>query len=103
MRILLDECLTKKTKRNLKEFEVSTVTEAGLSGLKNGKLLKAAVEMNFEILLTIDKNMGYQQNVGGFPIAVVILDATRSHVSYIEPLIPTFKKQLSFYRPGTPI
>lgn len=49
------------------EFEVSTVSEAGLSGLKNGKLLKAAVEINFDILLTIDKNIGYQQNVGSFP------------------------------------
>lgn len=82
------------------EFEVSTVSEAGLSGLKNGKLLKAAVEMNFDTLLTIDKNIRYQQNVGSFPIAVVILDAIRSHINYIEPLITTFKKQLSFYQPG---
>ncbi len=96
MRILLDECLTKKVKRYLAEFEVSTVPEAELSGLKNGKLLEAAVEKNFDILLTIDKNIDYQQNIGKFAIAIVILDVSRSHIRYIEPLIPEFKNTLGW-------
>ena len=62
MKILLavrcaDECLTKKVKRYLSEFEVITVPEPSFSGLKNGKLLKAAVKEGFDILLTIDKNI----------------------------------------------
>lgn len=101
MRILLDECVTKKVKRYLNEFEVSTVAEAEFSGLKNGKLLKAAVEKNFDILLTIDKNIDHQQNVGKFAIAIVILDVFRSHIKYIEPLIPKFKKQIDSYKPGS--
>lgn len=72
MKILLDECLTKKTKQHLMEFDVSTVHEAKLSGLKNGKLLKAAVEMNFDLLFTIDKNIDHQQKVSKFAIAIVI-------------------------------
>ena len=100
MKILLDECLTRKAKRYLSEFEVITVPEASFSGLKNGKLLKAAVEGGFDILLTIDKNIDYQQNVSRFAIAIVILDVSRSHIRYIEPLIPAFKAQIDSYKPG---
>lgn len=63
-------------------------------------MLKAAVERNFDILLTIDKNIDYQQNVGRFAIAIVILDTSHSHIRYIEPLIPTFKAQIDSYMPG---
>ncbi len=100
MKILLDECLTRKAKRHLNEFEVVTVPEASFSGLKNGKLLKAAVEGGFDILLTIDKNIDYQQNVSKFAIAIVILDTPRSHIKYVEPLIPAFKAQIDSYEPG---
>ena len=53
MKILLDECVTKKLKPYLKEFEVHTVTELGWSGVKNGRLLTLCAENGFEILLTI--------------------------------------------------
>ena len=99
MKILLDECLTKKAKQYLSEFEVVTVPEASFSGLKNGKLLKAAVEADFDILLTIDKNIDYQQNVGKFAIAIVILDVSRSHIRYVKPLIPVFKARIDSYAP----
>ena len=99
MKILFDECLTSKAKRYLDEFEAVTVPEASFSGLKNGKLLKAAVEAGFDILLTIDKNIDYQQNIDKFAIAIVILDVPRSHIRYVEPLIPIFKAQISSYEP----
>ena len=63
MKILLDECVTKKLKRHLPEFEVKTVVEMNWSGLKNGSLMKVAVEENFDVLLTIDNNLEFQQNV----------------------------------------
>ncbi len=100
IRILLDECLTRKVKRYLNEFEVVTVPEASFSGLKNGKLLKAAEDNGFDILLTIDKNIDYQQNVSKFTIAVVILDVPRSHIRYVEPLVLAFKTQIDLYKPG---
>ena len=104
MKVLLavrraDECLTKEAKKLLGEFEVITVPEALLNGLKNGKLLRAAEEAGFDILLTIDKNIDYQQNVGKFAIAIVILDVPRSHIRYVEPLIPIFKAQIDSYQP----
>ncbi len=63
MKILLDECVTKKFKSYLTEFDVKTVVEMNWSGLKNGNLMKVAVEEKFDGLLTIDKNLSYQQNI----------------------------------------
>ncbi|MGZ3873096.1 MAG: hypothetical protein ACXVJD_09275 [Mucilaginibacter sp.] len=68
MKILLDECVTKKLKSYLKEFEVSTVTELGWSGTKNGKLLTLCVENGFEVLSTIDKNLVNQQNISSYRV-----------------------------------
>lgn len=60
MKILLDECLTIRLKSNLTEYLISTVFEMGWSGLKNGNLMKVAIENSFDIFLTIDKNIEYQ-------------------------------------------
>lgn len=57
MKILLDECVTKRSKKHLEEYEVFTVRELGLGGIKNGALVTYCVQNNFEILLTIDKNL----------------------------------------------
>ena len=64
MKILLDECVTKRLKPHLSKHEVITVTEKGWSGLKNGQLMAAASADEFDILLTIDKNLQHQQNIG---------------------------------------
>ena len=68
MKILLDECVTKRLKKYLEEFEVFTVRELGLSGIKNGKLMTYSVENQFDILLTIDKNLMHQQNLDKYPV-----------------------------------
>ena len=56
MRILLDECLPRLLKRDIVEHEVSTVTEMGWAGLKNGELFGAA-EGDFEVLVTVDRGI----------------------------------------------
>lgn len=61
MKILLDECVTKHLKPLLQDHEVFTVREMEWSGVKNGQLMKLCCENNFEILLTIDKNLLHQQ------------------------------------------
>ena len=100
MRILLDECVTKKAKKLLDEYEVNTVSEMGFSGLKNGKLLIQAEESGFDILLTIDKNIDHQQNIGKYKLAIVILDVLKSNIKYIEELIPKFKSQIDEFEKG---
>jgi len=78
MKILLDECVTNKLKRHLNEFEVRTVVEMGWSGYRNGNLLSAAVGEQFDLLLIIDKNLVYQQNMTKYNIAVVVFETERS-------------------------
>lgn len=72
MRVLLDECCPKPLLKALSPLEVHTVEMAGLKGFKNGELLKAA-EGRFEVLVTADKNLRYQQNLKGRTIAIVEL------------------------------
>lgn len=101
MKILLDECVTKKLKAYLLEFDVQSVTEMGWNGLKNGKLLQAAVNEQFDILLTIDKNLQYQQNFIQYDITLVVLDVAMSKLSYLLELLPLFKKQIPTFQKKT--
>jgi predicted nuclease of predicted toxin-antitoxin system len=97
MKILLDECITKKLKRYLTDHEVFTVTEMGWSGLKNGKLMSKCIENNFEILLTIDKNLTFQQNLKRYPLAVVVLNSPSSKIEEIVLYVPSFLKKIGEY------
>ncbi len=63
MKILLDECVTKRLKPFLTEFKVFTVSQMKWNGIKNGKLMTLCVENNFDMLLKIDKNLMFQQNL----------------------------------------
>ncbi len=101
MKILLDECVTRKLKKYLPDLDVQTVSEMGLSGFKNGKLLAATAQMGFDVLLTVDKNMNYQQDIGRFALTLVVFDVVKSNIKYLEPLVPEFLAQLSDYQKGS--
>jgi predicted nuclease of predicted toxin-antitoxin system len=94
MKILLDECVTKKLKFHLTEFEVFTVRELNLSGIKNGKLMTYCVENNFDILLTIDKNLMYQQNLDKYPVSIVVLNSKTSKIEELTSFLPKLKNQI---------
>ena len=64
MKILLDECTPRLLKRLLSEFEISTVQDMGWTGVTNGALL-AMAEAEFDVFVTTDKNLRYQQNLTG--------------------------------------
>ncbi len=61
MRIIIDECLPIKLHSHIEGHDVETVLYAGFSGLENGKLL-AAIDKDYEVFITIDSNLEYQQN-----------------------------------------
>ena len=61
MKLLLDECVTRHLKRDLSGHEVHTVEDAGFKGLEKG-LLKAA-SGTYDVLITVDRNIPYQQNI----------------------------------------
>lgn len=94
MKILLDECIPKRLRNFLVEHEVTTVPEAGWAGIKNGELLKKAAE-NFEIFLTVDRNLSFQQNILSLPIAVILIHSKSNKRKDLEPLMPAVQKLLS--------
>lgn len=93
MRILLDECVTKHLKTHLKDHEVKTVREMQWSGIKNGKLMSLCVDHDFDILLTIDKNLQFQQNMECYPLVIAVLNSYNSTVSELINFLPSFLKQ----------
>jgi predicted nuclease of predicted toxin-antitoxin system len=95
MKILLDECVTKRLKIFLEEFEVFTVRELELSGIKNGELMAYCVENKFDILLTIDKNLVRQQNLDKYPVTIVILNCFTSKIEELITFLPSFKLQVN--------
>lgn len=94
MKILLDECVTKHLKPHLAEHEVFTVREMQWSGIKNGRLMALCVEHQFDILLTIDKNLQFQQNLDKYPVTVVVLNSFTSKVEELVTFLPSLRIQL---------
>ena len=100
MRVLLDECLPRQLKRDLPGHEARTVPECGWAGVKNGELLSRATKQ-FEVFLTVDRNLEHQQNLGRFDIAVVAIRAVSSDVDDLRPLMPQVLAVLAGVKPGT--
>lgn len=94
MKILLDECVTKRFKIHLNEFDVFTVRDLGLSGIKNGKLMKYCVDNKFDVLLTIDKNLMYQQNLDKYPVTIVVLNCFTSKIEEMVTFVPALKQKM---------
>jgi hypothetical protein len=99
MKLLLDECVVHDLKRDLVGHEVSTVVEAGFGGLENGELLRAA-SGNFDVLITVDRNLPFQQNIGSLQIAVLILMAQGITYADLKPLVPEVLASLRTIQPG---
>jgi hypothetical protein len=87
MRILLDESLPKELKTELPGHNVRTVQETGWSGVKNGELLVLAAA-RFDVFITADQNLRYQQNLSVLPIAVVVFVAKNNRIDTLRPLMP---------------
>ena len=101
MRILLDECVPRRLKRHFRDRGlVLTVTDAGLSGYKNGQLLRR-IAGDFNIFITIDKSIQYQQNLASFDISFALLRVTTNDISDIEPLLPRLFARWHELKPGT--
>lgn len=100
MRVLLDESLPRQLERELVGHGTSTVVREGWSGLKNGALLGVAKTAGFEVLLTADQNLEYQQNVGESGLAVIVLQALKNRMQELVPLMPATLEALESIRPG---
>src|SRR5712691_8594417 len=99
MRLLLDECMPRRLKREFVGHEVSTVDEAGLKGLKNGQLLRVA-SRGFDVLIPVDRKLSQEQRIADFEIAVMVLIARSNRFEDLEPLIPGVIDGLRAIKPG---
>jgi len=99
MKILFDECVDRRLKNLLTGHEVLTVQQMHWSRLKNGELLTLAAQ-EFDIFLTVDRNMSYQQNWSGRRIAVLLLSAGRVDLPALRPLVPKLLVALDEISPG---
>lgn len=77
MRVLFDQGTPVPIRRALRNHTVKTAREQGWSTLFNGDLLRAAEQAGFDVLLTTDKNIPYQQNLENQKVAIVILSRNR--------------------------
>jgi len=86
MKLLIDECIDRKLAREFVGYEVKTVPQMGWAGTKNGKLLALAAA-EFDIFITVDRNLSFQQNLPEFDIAVIVLQASSNRLADLKPLI----------------
>jgi hypothetical protein len=99
VKVLLDECLPRKLMHHISGHEVTTVVLAGWSGKKNGELLRLAAT-RFEVFVTADRNLSFQQVVTSLPIAVVVLVAPTNRFVDLVTLVPAVQTVLGEVKAG---
>lgn len=100
MRILLDESLPRSLARQLEGHDVSTVRDRRWLGLRNGVLLRAAADAGFEVLITGDRSMPYQQNIRKTGISVLVLTGVRNRFDDLRYLVTQIQSVLPLLKPG---
>lgn len=99
MKILLDECVDRRFALDLRGHTVRTVPQMGWATIKNGQLLRLA-EAEFEVFVTVDRNLSFQQPLPKFTLAVVVLHAKSNRLADLRPLAVKLLAALTRLRPG---
>ena len=94
MKLLLDENLPKRLKKDFPEHEIFTVRDKGWNGISNGKLLDLMIADKFDALLTFDRNLKYQQNFKKYSITVFVLNAPDNSYETLSKLVPAIKETM---------
>ena len=100
MRILLDECLPKDLGKYLAGHACRTVPQASLAGKTNGSLLTLAESSGWQVLLTMDRDMPYQQNLANRTISIVIIRSKSNRLADLLPQVPAILAALPSLGPG---
>ena len=87
MKVLVDECVDWRLSREIVGHDVKTARQMGWSTIKNGELLALAAK-EFDVFVTVDRNLSFQQNLPAFAIAVIVLRAKSNRLSELQPLVP---------------
>jgi hypothetical protein len=97
---LLDECVPKRLRRDLPGLDVSTVADQGWLGRRNGDLLRSMAEAGFTHLVTVDRNLMFQQNVAAAGVAILVVHARTNRITDLRPLMAQVAATLPTVAPG---
>ena len=101
MRILLDECLPKDLARVLPGHAIKTVPQAGWASISNGKLLALiTASAQFDVFITVDKNLPVQNKTSGLPFSIVVLRAKSNRLEHVLPFAAEILPRLNACKPG---
>jgi hypothetical protein len=98
-RVLFDENMPRKLRRDFPEFLIRTAQEQGWSSFRNGALLREA-STRFDVLVTIDQRMRYQQNMQQFDIGIVVIEVPDTRIIHLRPLVPELRDAIERINPG---
>ena len=101
-KVLLDECVDRGLAAEITEHDVRTVPEAGWASLKNGELLGQA-QAEYDVFVTTDRNLMFQQNLPKFDIAVLVLSAPSNRLRDLLPLVEKLTQAIPSAKPGSPV
>ena len=87
MKVLLDECVDWRLARDIVGHEVKTARQMGWSAVENGQLLALAAAQ-FDVFVTVERNLSFQQNVTTFDIAVIVLRAKSNRLHDLRRVVP---------------
>ena len=99
MRVFLDECVDWRLARDIVGHDVMTARQMRWTTLKNGELLSLA-STHFDVFVTVDRNLTFQQNLSSYSIAVLVLRAKTNRLADLRPLVPMLLAALEKARPG---
>jgi len=99
LKILLDECVDSRFANHIHTVDVHTVVGKGWAGITNGKLL-ALAQVEFDVFVTVDRNLSFQQHLPKFDIAVILLKAKSNRVSDLVALLPELLQAISIAPKG---
>ena len=91
--------MPRKLRRDLPEFFIRTAQEESFSGFKNGELL-GRVSTLFQVLVTLDQGMQYQQNLRQFDLGLVVIDIPDTRLEFIRELLPEIRDAIQRVSPG---
>jgi hypothetical protein len=100
MRVLIDECIDERLRNYLSGHECQTARYAGPAGLKNGDLLAAAETARFDVFLTVDQGIEYQQNLTGRKIAIIIFRMKSNRLTNLLAHVPSCLVHIQSIQPG---
>lgn len=100
MKVLLDECVPRKLKQHLRQYDCQSVPDMGWAGKKNGELLALAEENAVEVFVTVDQGIEYQQNIAKRRLGIVLLRTKSSRYSDLVKYVPEMLRAISVIKPG---